>query len=123
MNLSNADKKWVDGIWEKISEKIEKNAVALQDIIPYMTTDGKYTDMSKQDVGWWTNGFFGGMMWLMYKETNKECFKITAENQSDENVYVSSVKLNGVEQDGIYVTHEQLMAGGELVFKMSNTAK
>ena len=55
--------------------------------------------------------------------SNGNVLKITAENQSPDNVYVSSVKLNGVEQDGIYVTHEQLMAGGELVFKMSNTAK
>ena len=81
MNLSIQDKKWVEEIWEKLSQKIEKNAVELQDIIPYMTTDGKYTDMSETDVGWWTNGFFGGMMWLMYKETQKECFKVAAEKQ------------------------------------------
>ena len=48
--------------------------------------------------------------------------KIKAVNQSEDNVYVSSVKLNGVELDGFYVTHEQLMAGGDLVFTMSNTA-
>ena len=81
MNLSNEDKIWIEGIWEKLSKKLEKNATELKNIIPYMTTNGKYTDMSKTDVGWWTNGFFGGMMWLMYKETKKECFKITAENQ------------------------------------------
>ncbi len=54
--------------------------------------------------------------------SNGNVLKITAVNQSADNVYVSSVKLNGVELDGIYVTHEQLMAGGELVFTMSNTA-
>jgi len=81
MNLSSIDKAWVDGIWNKISEKLEKNAVELQNIIPYSTTDGKYSDMSQTDVGWWTNGFFGGIMWLMYKETQKECFKIAAQNQ------------------------------------------
>ena len=82
MNLSSIDKAWVDGIWNKISEKLEKNAVELQNIIPYSTTDGKYSDMSQTDVGWWTNGFFGGIMWLMYKETQKECFKIAAQNQA-----------------------------------------
>ena len=54
--------------------------------------------------------------------SNGKTLKIKAVNQSEDNVYVSSVKLNGVELDGFYVTHEQLMAGGELVFTMSNTA-
>jgi len=81
MNLSKDDKIWINEIWQKLSIKLEKNAIDLQDIIPYSTTNGKYTDMSKEDVGWWTNGFFGGMMWLMYNETKKECFKIAAEKQ------------------------------------------
>ena len=55
--------------------------------------------------------------------SNGKTLKVTAVNQSEDNVYVSSVKLNGVELEDLYVTHEQLMAGGELVFTMSNTAK
>ena len=55
--------------------------------------------------------------------SNGKTLKVTAVNQSEDNVYVSSVKLNGVELEDFYVTHEQLMAGGELVFTMSNTAK
>lgn len=55
--------------------------------------------------------------------SNGNTLKIKAVNQSEDNVYVSSVKLNGVELEDFYVTHEQLMAGGELVFTMSNTAK
>ncbi len=54
--------------------------------------------------------------------SNGKTLKITAENQSDKNIYVSSVTLNGEELDGCYVTHSQLMNGGELVFKMSRTA-
>ena len=53
---------------------------------------------------------------------NGNTLKVTALNQSAENVYVKSVTLNGVELEGTYVTHEQLMAGGELVFTMSKTA-
>ncbi|MBR3803080.1 MAG: GH92 family glycosyl hydrolase [Clostridia bacterium] len=55
--------------------------------------------------------------------SNGNTLKIKAVNQSEENVYVSSVKLNGVELEGCYVTHEQLMNGGELVFTMSSTAE
>lgn len=53
---------------------------------------------------------------------NGNTLKITAHNQGKKNVYVESVKLNGVELDGCYITHEQLMAGGELEFTMSNKA-
>lgn len=54
--------------------------------------------------------------------SNGKTLKVTAENQSEKNIYVSSVKLNGEKIDGFYVTHEQLMNGGELVFTMCNKA-
>ncbi|MBR6786255.1 MAG: GH92 family glycosyl hydrolase, partial [Clostridia bacterium] len=53
--------------------------------------------------------------------SNGNTLKITATNQSEKNVYVSSVTLNGQPLDGCYVTHEQLMGGGELVFAMTDT--
>ncbi len=51
--------------------------------------------------------------------SNGNKLKITANNQSDKNVYVTSVTLNGEKLDGCYITHSQLMNGGELVFEMS----
>ena len=47
---------------------------------------------------------------------------IEAVNQSADNVYVKSVTLNGVELEGTYVTHGELMEGGKLTFVMSNKA-
>ncbi len=52
--------------------------------------------------------------------SNGNTLKISAVNQSDKNVYVSSVTLNGEKLEGCYVTHSELMNGGELVFIMSN---
>ena len=54
--------------------------------------------------------------------SNGNTLRITALNQSAENIYVKSVTLNGVKLDGNYITHEQLIGGGELVFEMSATA-
>ena len=51
--------------------------------------------------------------------SNGNVLKITANNQSDKNIYVESVTLNGEKLDGCYVTHSQLMGGGELVFNMT----
>lgn len=52
--------------------------------------------------------------------SNGNTLKMTALNQSDKNVYVSGVTLNGQPLDGCYVTHEQLMNGGELIFTMTD---
>ena len=54
--------------------------------------------------------------------SNGNTLKVTALNQSAENIYVKSVTLNGVKLEGNYITHEQLINGGELVFEMSATA-
>ena len=51
---------------------------------------------------------------------NGSTLKITALNQSAKNIYVEKVTLNGTELNGPYVTHEELMEGGELVFTMSS---
>ncbi len=56
------------------------------------------------------------------KLSNGNVLKITANNQSDKNVYVTDVTFNGEKLDGCYITHSQLMSGGELVFNMSNKA-
>lgn len=47
-------------------------------------------------------------------------FKIMAENNSPENIYIQSATLNGAELTRSYITHQELMAGGELIFIMGN---
>lgn len=47
-------------------------------------------------------------------------FKITAENLTDKNIYIASAKLNGKPCDKSFITHKDILAGGELVLTMSN---
>lgn len=47
-------------------------------------------------------------------------FKIIAENNSKENLYIQSATLNGVTYTKTFITHKEIMNGGELVFKMGN---
>ncbi|MCR5753788.1 MAG: glycoside hydrolase family 88 protein [Acetatifactor sp.] len=58
---------------------IEKNL----DKIPYTTDEnGSYDDKSAQDrswneddgINWWTNGFWGGILWLLYQDTGKKSY-------------------------------------------------
>ena len=51
---------------------------------------------------------------------NGKTLEIKAPNVNDENRYVQKVTLNGQEINKLYLTHEQLMQGGELVFEMGS---
>ncbi len=51
---------------------------------------------------------------------NGNTFTMKAVNQSDKNVYVQKVLLNGKPLNRRYITHEEIMNGGELVFYMSS---
>ena len=48
-------------------------------------------------------------------------FTIIAENNSPENVYIRSARLNGKELIRAWLTHAEIAAGGELHFRMGST--
>ncbi|WP_047490355.1 GH92 family glycosyl hydrolase [Terriglobus sp. TAA 43] len=54
---------------------------------------------------------------------NGKTFTITAENLSDTNAFVQNVTLNGKPLDRSFLTHDELMNGGELHFVMSTKEK
>ena len=74
---------WIDATWEKIDRKLAKTAVQNREKIPYITTNGKFDDKARTDITWWTNGFWGGMMWLMYEATGNEEYRKTAERSEE----------------------------------------
>jgi len=45
-------------------------------------------------------------------------FKIVARNNSDKNIYIQSVKLNGVDYKKSFITHKDIVKGGTLTFEM-----
>lgn len=47
-------------------------------------------------------------------------FSIIARNLSEANKYIASITLNGRPYDKDYITHADILAGGELVFDMTN---
>ncbi|WP_255026329.1 GH92 family glycosyl hydrolase [Coprobacter tertius] len=58
--------------------------------------------------------------YMKVKLGNGKIFEIKAPKVSDKNRYVKSVKLNGKNYDKMYLSHEDLMNGGEIVFEMSS---
>ena len=78
--LMNANHQWLENTWIKLEEKLSHIAVRSRDKIPYSTKDGIHDDYTEgEKITWWTNGFWGGLMWLMFSETKKECYEITAQ--------------------------------------------
>ena len=49
---------------------------------------------------------------------DNKLFKIVAEKNSEKNMYIQSVLLNGKKYSYSYITHDQIMGGGELRFIM-----
>jgi len=54
---------------------------------------------------------------------NGKTFVVEAINQSDKNVYVQKVLLNGQPLNRNYITHEEIMNGGKISFYMSSKHK
>ena len=52
---------------------------------------------------------------------NGKSLKIIAENNSDTNIYIQEVTLNGAEHKYSYITHKDLVNGGVLRFVMGST--
>lgn len=52
---------------------------------------------------------------------NGKHFVIETKNQTDQNVYVEKILLNGKDLNRYYLTHQEIMNGGTLTFYMSNT--
>jgi predicted alpha-1,2-mannosidase len=50
---------------------------------------------------------------------NGKTFSIEAKNQSDKNVFVEKIELNGKPLNRLYITHPEIMNGGKIVFYMS----
>ncbi|MBO5788670.1 MAG: glycoside hydrolase family 88 protein, partial [Clostridia bacterium] len=74
---------WIDDMFAKIDKKLSQVAVRSRDKIPFKTIDGvhdTHVDENPLGITWWTNGFWGGLMWLMYEATGNEEYLTTAKN-------------------------------------------
>lgn len=87
LQMTGMQKNWVDDQWEKLNHKLEKVAVRSRGKIPFASAEKMHDDQAKKEIYGWTNGFWPGLMWLMYVGTGNEEYKITAkiaEKQLDE---------------------------------------
>lgn len=75
---------WIDETWDKINKKMSEECRRIGSSIPYSPVNGTYTeDMGKKEITWWTNGFWPGMLWLMYHAAGDEEYRKAAEQVED----------------------------------------
>ena len=76
MKLSERQLAWVNETLARMAKKMEKVRERSAEKIPYDTKDGIHVDKSdERNISWWTNGFWGGMMWQMHALTREERYK------------------------------------------------
>ncbi len=82
-HLTESDLQWVEETWKKLDHKLYRRAVSSYDKIPYTTYEGKDDDKKDVYIYQWTNGFWPGLMALMYSGTGKEQYLKTAMHIDD----------------------------------------
>ncbi len=91
MELSHENRLWLDDLRGRIVNKLGATAPEIGDSFPFVSEGGKYKGWHRENpISWWTNSFWSGLMWLMYRETGTESFRAIAEsceNQMDEALY------------------------------------
>ncbi len=79
---------WAQETVKKIREKMDWVSEKNKDRIPYTAdASGSYDDRSAagawntdDGINWWTNGFWGGIHWLLYQDTGLEKYKAVARS-------------------------------------------
>ena len=71
---------WAQATFEKFAQKYERSAAlaARQNIIPYRSDGSLWAGSPYIDDAWWTGGFWPGLMWQLYKATQKDVFRAEA---------------------------------------------
>lgn len=99
------DKAYVNEVWRKLDRKLEQVCVRSMEKIPYTTDqNGVHDDMQSKDITWWTNGFWPGLLWMMYGATQKQCYKESAE-AAQKNLRKAFEQYDGLHHDVGFMWH------------------
>ncbi len=74
--IFSENREWAKGVLERIDAKMSHVTLRSRSKLPDgVDENGIHVD---RDVTWWTNGFWGGLNWLLYNATEKDDYRLTA---------------------------------------------
>ncbi|MDR3335041.1 MAG: glycoside hydrolase family 88 protein [Treponema sp.] len=71
-------KQYAENVWDKIQTKISVQCDRIGVIVPYIAVDGRYSDKMADNLYWWTNGFWPGILWLLFYSAGEQKYADTA---------------------------------------------
>lgn len=100
--MLNADEKqWVNDTLQRVESKMRRVSKRSAHKIPYTTVNGIHDDRT-EEIEWWTNGFWGGMMWQLYTLTGDEAYKAIAE-ENEQKLDAKFRSYDGLDHDNGFV--------------------
>lgn len=98
IKLKDDDAVWAEKLYRKCAAKFAAECRRLGTSIPYIAENGRYDDCSGERIDWWTNGFWPGILWLMYHAAGDKMFRDTAEGV-EEKLAVNLREFRGNDHD------------------------
>lgn len=93
------DSIWAEDLLARIDRKYRQVAPRNACKIPYTTVNGHFDDWSSRGkIYWWTNGFWGGLLWLLHDLTGDPAYRsiaVSIEEKLDENL----MSADGMDHD------------------------
>ena len=78
IKIGENDALWAAQTWEKIKNKMSAQCERVGTKVPYIAVDGRYGDKMEENIYWWCNGFWPGILWLLYHDTKDVRYMETA---------------------------------------------
>ncbi len=98
--IKRSNQEWLDRTYEKLLTKMKAECARVGTMIPFAARGGRYFDVEKTPlgIGFWTNGFWPGMLWQMYHATGDEEYRAAAEGV-EARLDAVLTSLHGVDHD------------------------
>lgn len=101
----------INEIYSRVIEKLKITAPKIGSTFPHAEVNGKWTE--ENDITWWTNGFWSGILWLMYDITKDEVFKSIA-NECEDKLDTAFDTFDGLHHDVGFMWGDSAVANYKL---------
>ncbi len=101
--MSDELKGFAEQTFEKIQQKMSAVVLRNTENIPYTSIDGRFNDY-RDNICKWTNGFWAGLLWLMYRETGESIYRGTAE-RAEQTLDHAFREFDGLHHDVGFMWH------------------